>query len=84
VGGTILTSNSDVTSSKFGGQPGALSNNRKAFEADCFDCKSVTHCGKSAYRSEKINCVKQAFLFEVQMTEKRDFRMPFITAGVTE
>jgi len=26
----------------------------------------------------------QAFLFEVQMTGKRDFRMPFITLGVSE
>jgi len=26
----------------------------------------------------------QAFLFEVQMTGKRDFRMPLITLGVSE
>jgi hypothetical protein len=46
-GGTVLTLSTDLTSSKFGGCPGALSSNRRAFRGTLFDCKSLTHYGES-------------------------------------
>ena len=83
---TILTSSSDWTSSKFGGCPGVLSSNRRAFQSRLFwlqNCNTLWHkC--LAYHSEKICCVGQAFLFEVQMTGKRDFGIHFITLSVSE
>jgi hypothetical protein len=53
------------------------------FEADYFDRKTNTLWQKFLeYHSEKMFYLTQAFLFEVQMTGKRDFRMTLITLGV--
>ena len=83
---TILTSSSDLASSKFGGCPGVLSSNRTAFWGRLFWLQNCNTLWQKCleYHSEKICCVTQAFLYEVQMTGKWDFRIPFITLGVSE
>ena len=79
-------SSSDLTSSKFGGCPGALSSNRTVFWSRLFWMQNCNTLWQKCleYHSEKICCVTQAFLFEVQMNGKWDFRMPFITLGVSD
>ena len=82
----ILTSSSNIKSSKSARCPGMLSSNRRAFRGDLFWLQNCNTLWQKCleYHSEKICYMPQAFLFEVQMTGKWDFRMPFITLGILE
>ena len=83
---TILTSSSDLSSSKFGGWPEELSSKQRAFRGRLFSLQNCNTLWQKclAYHSEKICCVTQAFLFEVQMTGIQDFGMPFNTLGIPD